>query len=268
MPKTIRWLVELIVVPVLLGWLMLTYPEMLNPVVPWLFLALAWYLTWEHLLSTKPIRRSVNILFTRWGKMSWALAFLVGGGISIFYLYGIRTGLAELRHLHSLHAPKEGAGEQQFASPNVVAVPGKCGMFFYSDLSGSYLYVKLTLENRGSFVHVQTFLANLQTPSAQASITLSSILDGYNWVNKDGSIVYTFHTDKDSLEEKAAQGFGLGEKITGWLKFDLGGLNVPRKQVPLVKLILKAKYDSGALSNAIVISGGSPADASKLLTQQ
>jgi hypothetical protein len=100
MRKLRIFLAEIVAVPIILGWLFFRYPESFDTTVPWIALGVLWHLTWEFVLD--PLRvRAANVL-ERAGRMTWIYAFLVGGLISLFYFYAIKSTMATLAKHHAM----------------------------------------------------------------------------------------------------------------------------------------------------------------------
>jgi hypothetical protein len=79
-------LAEVVGLGILLGWLMWKYPELIDPIIPWVALGIAWHVTWEFVLDTKLCRSGAVALGKRVNRMwIWILVFLIGGGISLLY---------------------------------------------------------------------------------------------------------------------------------------------------------------------------------------
>ncbi len=93
------FLVEIVAVPALLGWLFVKFPESLDSVIPWIALAVLWHLTWEFVLD--PLRSRAISFANRMGRMAWLIAFCVGGLVSLAYFYSIKVGIADLGKQHA-----------------------------------------------------------------------------------------------------------------------------------------------------------------------
>jgi len=93
------FLIEIVGVGIVLGWLMATYPEVFDAVIPWIALIILWRLTWL-VLDNERIKTVVLGAKKRKGNMIWVAAFVVGGLISTLYLFSIRAGLQELADIH------------------------------------------------------------------------------------------------------------------------------------------------------------------------
>ena len=82
-PKQMRKLrilvFEVIGLGVLIGWLMWKYPELVDDIIPWVALLVAWHFTWEFVLDTKWARRSAGVIGKKVNHLIiWPLVFLVG----------------------------------------------------------------------------------------------------------------------------------------------------------------------------------------------
>src|SRR6266481_176249 len=110
--------VEVIGFGLVLGWLMWKYPELVDDIIPWIAFFILWHLTWEYVLDTKPVRRLAQSLSRKIKPMvAWPLIFLIGGGISIGYWYGINKSLARLARMAAKRA-EESRREPPKAEPS------------------------------------------------------------------------------------------------------------------------------------------------------
>ena len=90
-------LAEVIGLGLLIGWLMWKYPELVDDIIPWVALLIAWHFTWEFVLDTRPVRGATIALGKRVNRMLiWPLVFLIGGGVSLLYWVGISKSLNRL----------------------------------------------------------------------------------------------------------------------------------------------------------------------------
>jgi hypothetical protein len=97
-------LAEVVGLGILLGWLMWKYPELIDPIIPWVAWGIAWHVTWEFVLDTKLCRRGALALGKRVNRMGiWIVVFLIGGGISLLYWAGINKALVRLASLAATH---------------------------------------------------------------------------------------------------------------------------------------------------------------------
>ena len=112
---------EVVGVGILLGWLFLRHPDIFDSVVPWTALAVMWHITWEFILDLKPVRAHAGTVIKRCGKMAWIVVFTIGGLISIFYWYSIKTALTDLAQHPNADKPAPPATSQ----PTSVAGPAK-----------------------------------------------------------------------------------------------------------------------------------------------
>ena len=92
---------EVIGLSILMGWLLWKYPELVDRVIPWIALVVAWHLTWEFVLDTECVRSRIAVAKGKYPHMVWAFAFLAGGLISVAYLAAIKAGMTELAAAHS-----------------------------------------------------------------------------------------------------------------------------------------------------------------------
>ena len=87
-------LFEVIGFAMLVGWLMWKYPELVDDIIPWVALLIAWHVTWEYILDTETVRRYGVLLGKRPRPMiAWPLVFILGGLISLAYWQGINKAL-------------------------------------------------------------------------------------------------------------------------------------------------------------------------------
>ena len=110
-----RCLSRVVLLGVLLGWLMWKYPELVDDIIPWVALLIAWHLTWEYGLTTKPIRRMATVLGKKVKPLvAWPLAFVLGGLISLLYWRGINASLSKLAKA----AERRASAKQQTSKEN------------------------------------------------------------------------------------------------------------------------------------------------------
>jgi len=96
---------ELIGLGLLLGWLMWKYPELVDDIIPWIALLIAWHVTWEYVLDTKPVKRLSARVSKRLNPMiAWPLVFLLGGALSLLYWRGISASLQRLSSIQAARA--------------------------------------------------------------------------------------------------------------------------------------------------------------------
>ena len=97
---------EVILLPILLGWLFVRYPDLFDAVIPWVTLGVIWHLTWEFGLESEWVKSRVAAKAKKSPRMIWIYEFSVGGVISILYLASIRKGLDELAtHYKTMPVP-------------------------------------------------------------------------------------------------------------------------------------------------------------------
>ena len=97
------FLFDIIIAPIILGWVFLKYPDIFDAVIPWAAFAWLWHLTWEFVLETDFTKKLVSSAKHRWGTMwwTWLIVFSIGGVISSGYWYLTKAGLAELAVEHN-----------------------------------------------------------------------------------------------------------------------------------------------------------------------
>jgi hypothetical protein len=113
---------EVIGLGILIGWLLWKYPELIDGIIPWVALLVAWHITWECVLDTRGVRhlalamgRRVNPVF------SWLLVFLLGGAISVLYWVGINKSLVRLAAVAAQRASQKNSATPD--SPNKTPSP-------------------------------------------------------------------------------------------------------------------------------------------------
>src|SRR5580700_2150579 len=93
-------LAEVIGLGLLIGWLLWKTPELIERIIPWVALGVAWHITWEYGLNTKICRNTAVALGKRVHRMwLWIIVFLIGGSISLLYWAGINKALNGLAPL-------------------------------------------------------------------------------------------------------------------------------------------------------------------------
>jgi hypothetical protein len=159
--KLMKFLVEIILVPLLLGWLLLRFPETFDGVVPWLALAVLWHLTWQYILSTGLVKSKAIIAYQRWGAMwvTWIIIFCAGGGLSLGYWYSIQRGIAKLVAVQNEHSQRNG---QKEAPPEPPVEPFAVSVE-YRIISGggalnTGLYLRRTMAGRCTLIPIGTAL--------------------------------------------------------------------------------------------------------------
>jgi hypothetical protein len=100
MRKLRIFVVEGALLPILLAWLFLKYPDIFDAVIPWIALCVMWHLTWEFVLDTEWARAKSGAALRKVGRMIWVYAFIVGGLVSIAYFGSIKFGMNELAKHH------------------------------------------------------------------------------------------------------------------------------------------------------------------------
>jgi len=73
------------------------YPELVDDIIPWVALLVAWHFTWEFVLDNKWARRGAVAIGKDVNRLLiWPLVFIVGGGVSVLYWIGINKSLTRL----------------------------------------------------------------------------------------------------------------------------------------------------------------------------
>ncbi len=96
MQKLLKFVVELILVAILVAWIVIKYPALVDAIIPWIALAIAWHLTWDIGLQSDIAKKWAAVAKRKWGVMVWIVAFFAGGLLSIGYLASIRKGITLL----------------------------------------------------------------------------------------------------------------------------------------------------------------------------
>jgi hypothetical protein len=99
MRKLRIFVAEVVGVAILLGWLFWKYPDVFDSVVPWMALVVMWHVTWEFILD--PLREWLAPRVGKARPMVWIYAFVIGGLISVGYLYSIKLGIRKLAESHA-----------------------------------------------------------------------------------------------------------------------------------------------------------------------
>ena len=122
-----KFLVELIVVAIIVGWAVAKFPNVVTPWIPWLCLVVVWHLIWE---------LSRGGVVTRWLRkrrtgMDYLIAFIIGGAASAAVPWGIRTGVEKLGVMEEHREHPEVATDVQLSiTCDNVALP----MAYHGDL--------------------------------------------------------------------------------------------------------------------------------------
>jgi len=90
-------LAEVVGLGVLIGWLLWKYPELIDDIIPWVALLIAWHVTWEYVLDTEWTRRGAAAIGKKVNPLiAWPLVFVLGGTISLLYWKGIPRSISAL----------------------------------------------------------------------------------------------------------------------------------------------------------------------------
>ncbi len=119
---------EVIGLGVLIGWLMWKYPDLVDDIIPWVALLVAWHLTWEFVLDTGVVRRGAAAFRKRVNRVwIWVLVFLIGGGVSVIYWIGIQKALTRLASLAAqrtaIKAAEQPKPQPPPPKPEVITLP-------------------------------------------------------------------------------------------------------------------------------------------------
>ena len=115
MRKLVKFVVELVCVGLVVGWLLWKYPEKIDTSITWIILIILWYLTWEFGLNSRLVRDRLAPIIKRCGYMTWIIAFVLGGVLSTAYLASVRFGLAQLARVPAKDTPEKSPSEELHA---------------------------------------------------------------------------------------------------------------------------------------------------------
>jgi hypothetical protein len=101
----VEFLVQLVLVAILVGWVLIKSPDRFDHAMPWIMLAILWYITWKYFLCLQGVKQQISVIGRKLGRMSWMLAFLFGGMISTVYWFGIEKSLGAISNKHSESKP-------------------------------------------------------------------------------------------------------------------------------------------------------------------
>src|SRR5580700_9902111 len=86
-----KFLIELVFVAILVGWIVAKFPEAITPWVPWLCLLVFW-----HLVRELFPKRWILSTAERSRTMIYLVAFMVGGALSTLLVWSVQQGLNKL----------------------------------------------------------------------------------------------------------------------------------------------------------------------------
>src|SRR5271157_4429242 len=95
--KPYIFIIELIVVALVVGWMLYSFPDIVGRYIPFLVLVVVWHLSWEIVKHDSVKALLLSSPVARWNRMFvYGLIFIAGGLLSILYWWGITKGLSEL----------------------------------------------------------------------------------------------------------------------------------------------------------------------------
>jgi hypothetical protein len=100
------FLFDILAPAIIVSWLFYRYPETLDSAIPWITLGILWHLTFE-IIQTEGVKDKVQNVKASHPKMIWPIAFLVGGLISLGYMFSIKAGIGELAAIHQRITQKQ-----------------------------------------------------------------------------------------------------------------------------------------------------------------
>src|SRR5579862_3746231 len=98
------FLVEILFVPIILGWLFFQYPEVFEMAVPWITLAVLLHLTWEFVVD--PLKEMLVAAWRVLGRWAWVVFTTVALVVAALYLLGIESVMIDLAYNYK-HLPIE-----------------------------------------------------------------------------------------------------------------------------------------------------------------
>ena len=97
MRKLRVFIVELILVGVCVAWVFEKVPHFIDKGIPWIVFAIFWHLTWEIPLEWMSVKKCAVDTHRKWGRMAWVICFLIGGLISVGFLYSAKKIVAAIK---------------------------------------------------------------------------------------------------------------------------------------------------------------------------
>ena len=91
-----KFLIELIVVGIVVGWVVARFPDALTPWIPWLCMAVLWHLAWEIAKGHGVKGAIIRALRGKSMVTQYAVAFVAGGLLSAMCLWGINAMLRQV----------------------------------------------------------------------------------------------------------------------------------------------------------------------------
>lgn len=83
-----------------MAWFFERFPETVDRYIPWICLAILWHLSYEIILENQGVKERFARSLRQERRMVWICAFVVGGCISLIYLWTINRELASLASEH------------------------------------------------------------------------------------------------------------------------------------------------------------------------
>jgi hypothetical protein len=89
-----KFVVELILAGILVGWLIWKFPEAVDQLIPWIVWAILAHITWEICNESEAMRMYAGVASRK--RMVWLIAFALGGLLSVGYLWIAKLGMSKL----------------------------------------------------------------------------------------------------------------------------------------------------------------------------
>lgn len=187
--------VQGILLTLLMAWLILKYPELIDRIIPWIILCVLWYLTWAFVLDTKTVKGVFSAIGNRLSRKTiWPLTLLLVGGISLLYWQVINTSLTRLASIaRQPTAPKHFVTLKDLFESDW---PDLLGWYNEGTINSPLLSHQVKVEWRlnGDFEARSKFLAIFIDPDVPASnmvVVCQAIADNY------GQMVSGLNSDAD-----------------------------------------------------------------------
>ena len=82
---------------IFVAWVFEKAPRFIDKGIPWIVFAIFWHLTWEIPLEWMWVKKLTVDVYRKWGRMAWAICFLIGGLISVGFLYSAKKIVMGIR---------------------------------------------------------------------------------------------------------------------------------------------------------------------------
>jgi len=134
-----KFLIELVVVGIIVGWAVAEFLDALTPWIPWLCMAVLWHLTWEIAKGRRVKRTITHIVRGRSVMVLYTLAFLVGGLLSVAYFWSVNAVLSRVARKEQFLTTQKARSPlstQSPLSPQSIAEQNKIGNPALSHVEG------------------------------------------------------------------------------------------------------------------------------------